>query len=324
MINRKRALSLFITFLILLNALSVYGKDIISQRKIFLWKASSSHSTVYLLGSLHFAQKDLYPLDSTIENAYDSSDILVVEININTLNNAEIHHAMINRARYNNNETLKNHVSQETYELTEKAFAQAGIPLTDVHIFKPWFCALTLTTLKLQQIGYEPTYGIDYYFLKKAEHDNKKIVELESLKEQVDLFDNFSEKEQELFLFYTIKELTEIEKETDKLFRAWKSGDNKTIESLLTESFIKYPKLKPLYKKLYLERNIKMSAQIKEFLRSSKTYFVVVGAGHLVGKDGLVEMLKKAGYRVHQMGKAVVSSGIRGTERHLFYETGSY
>jgi uncharacterized protein YbaP (TraB family) len=148
--------------------------------------------------------------------------------------------------------------------------------------------------------GYDPEYGIDKYFLSKAA-GKKKILELESLDYQIDLLSGLDDTEQELFLLYTLKDLKILVQEVDKLVDAWKSGAAESMESTITKSFTEDRKFYPIYEKLIYKRNRNMTLKIEDFLRTSGTYFVVVGAAHLLGDRGIIQLLKEKGFNVEQL-----------------------
>ena len=297
----KKTSKLFSVIFVLIFAFSLlFIQDVLSQsQKSFLWKIQSETNTVYLLGSLHFARKEIYPLRQRIENAFDQSDFLVVEANVNDIGKADFQKLM-GSAIYPADDTLEKHLSTETYERVKKEMGGLGIPVELINKQKPWFLSMTMVALESLKLGFDPNYGIDKYFLKKAE-GKKKILELESLDYQIGLFSNFSDKEQELLLIYTFKDLTIMEQELDKLTQAWTTGDTKGMESILTKSLLEDKRLSSIYEKLVYERNKQMVLTIENFLKTKKTYFVIVGAGHLVGKEGIIELLKTSGYRVEQL-----------------------
>ncbi|MGZ3534062.1 MAG: TraB/GumN family protein, partial [Thermodesulfobacteriota bacterium] len=109
------------------------------------------------------------------------------------------------------------------------------------------------------------------------------------------------DKDQELFLVYTLKDLNILEQELDKMIRAWTSGDTKAMEAFMTRSVSEDKRLSSIYEKLVYERNKEMAMKIKNFLKAKETYFIIVGAGHLVGNEGIIELLKRDGYRVEQL-----------------------
>ena len=298
--KNKTSKLLVIFSVLILVFLVASSQDVFSQsQKSFLWRVQSKTNTVYVLGSIHFLKKEFYPLNQKIENAFDQSDFLAVEANVNDITKIDIQ-KLVDSALYLDLETLEKHVSTETYELIKKELGRLGLPLEMINRQKPWFLALVLESLELLKLGFDPNYGIDKYFLSKAE-GKKKILELESLDYQISLLSNLSDKDQELFLLYTLRDLNILEQELGRLTQAWISGDTKSMESILTRGISEDKGLSSIFEKLIYERNKKMVSKIEDFLRTKEIYFVIVGAGHLVGDRGIIEILKGKGYIVEQL-----------------------
>jgi len=267
--------------------------------KNFLWRVQSKRNTVYVLGSIHLLKKDVYPLSRTIEVAFEKSDILAVEADVNDISRLNLQKLMEN-AFYPVNDSLEKHVSGKTFNVIREETARAGLPMDLVYNQKPWFLGLTLESVELMKSGYDPNYGIDKYFLSKAE-GRKKISELESLDYQIDLLAGLNDEEQELFLLYTLKELKILVQEVDKLVDAWKSGAVEKMESTITKSLAEDRRFYTIYDKLIYKRNRNMSQKIEGYLKTNGTYFVVVGAAHLLGDKGIIQLLKDKGYSVEQL-----------------------
>lgn len=295
----KKTASFLPVFVILLLVSSVYAKNNSSDQKGFLWKIQSKTTTAYILGSIHAYKGELYPLPKKMEDAFDKSDTLAVEANVNEIN-PESMTTMINGALYQDKSTLEKHISRETYEMTTKKLQELGLPLEIFQNTKPWFIAMTLTSMELQKLGLSPEYGIDNYFLKKAEN-GKRVVELESIDYQVNLLNGFSDAEQELFLVSTLEDLDLLKKDINSILKAWNTGDTKAMESFVFKSLKDDPKMLPIYEKLVFTRNKNIASKIENYLKTKEKYFVVVGAAHLVGKDGIIEILKRKGYIVEQL-----------------------
>lgn len=294
--------TLFIIALIILaigGSLAFIQPALSYNQKSFLWKVQSSRSTVYLLGSIHFMKEDVYPLNQTIESAFESSDKLVVEANINDLGKLDLR-TLADRAFYKNDDHVEKHVSPETYRSIKKESKALGMPIELLRMQKPWFLALSFQAMELVRLGYSPEHGVDYHFLTKAK-GKKRILELESLDEQLRLLSGFSDREQEQFLIYTLETLSSMDRQVGNMVRAWTSGDAQAMESTLADALPPDPSLAPVVQKLFDERNVKMMSKIEGYLNSNGSYFVIVGAGHLVGTRGIVEMLKSRGYVVEQL-----------------------
>lgn len=298
--KNKTSKLLSIFFVPVFVSFVIFVQYVFSQSpKSFLWRVQSKTNTVYVLGSIHFLKKEFYPLNQKIENAFDQSDFLAVEANVNDITKIDIQ-KLVDSALYLDLETLEKHVSTETYELIKKESGRLGLPLEMINRQKPWFLALVLESLELLKLGFDPNYGIDKYFLSKAE-GKKKILELESLDYQISLLSNLSDKDQELFLLYTLRDLNILEQELGRLMQAWISGDTKSMESILTRGISEDKGLSSIFEKLIYERNKRMVSKIEDFLRTKDIYFVIVGAGHLVGDRGIIEILKGKGYIVEQL-----------------------
>jgi uncharacterized protein len=298
---QKNSFRIFSTaWLVCLFSLSVLVCEAASQQQHnFLWKVQSKTNTVYLLGSVHFMKKDIYPLNTQIEDAFQHSDILVVEADINDVGRIDLQ-KMLGAAFYSEGDSLEKHISAETFERVKKEFGESGMPSLLITRQKPWVLALTLESLRLMQAGFDPAYGIDVHFLSKAQ-GQKKIRELESIDYQIDLLSGFSDSEQEAFLRYTLNDLDSLEQNIDILITAWKNGDVRAMESVMVQGVKADRAAASMYDKLIYERNRSMARKMEDFLKTNETYFVIVGAGHLVGEKGIVEVLKSKGYQVQQL-----------------------
>lgn len=297
--NNKSKLVAMCFVLILLGTSTFPQETLSASQKSFLWKIQSKTNTVYVLGSLHYCKKEIYPLSEKIGKAFTESEILVVEADVSDIKRIDIQE-LIERAFYPENDGLGQHVSPEIYERVVKEAGGLGIPVELLNRQKPWFLAITLVALESLKLGFDPNLGIDKYFLSKAE-GGKEILELESLDYQLNLLSSFSDKDQELFLLYTLKDLKILEQELGKLTQAWSSGDTKAMESIVTRSVSEDKRLSSVFEKVLYERNRKMASRIEDFLKTKKTYFVIIGAGHLVGSRGIVDILKGKGFLVEQL-----------------------
>jgi uncharacterized protein YbaP (TraB family) len=204
---------------------------------------------------------------------------------------------MLAKGRLDPGTTLEGIVSPKTYGLLRERVKQVGIPVQALDPFKPWVAALMLTTLKLKKLGYDPQYGVDHYFTRKAKQEGKEISGLETFEFQIDLFDRLSLPEQESLLLQTISELDVMEREFNDLVRAWVQGDTAALEKILLASFREFPEI---YRRMVVDRNRAWAGEVEKMLAGNEKTIVVVGAGHLVGKEGLAELLRAKGYAVEQ------------------------
>ncbi|MDD5167290.1 MAG: TraB/GumN family protein [Syntrophales bacterium] len=286
--------SLIAVFLIVIYAAHAYPQD----RKSFLWRVKSQAGTVYLLGSIHLLKKDVYPLDPRIEEAFNQAAVLAVEADVNTMKRQDIQKVAA-AIFYPSGDTMEKHVSAATYARVQAEASRLGLPPEYVKKQKPWFLALTLPSFILMKSGYNPKDGIDMHFLARA--GEKKIVELESLNYQMNLLSGFSEKEQDLLLQCSLKDLRIVTEEADTMVAAWKSGDAGAVEAISMKSLKEDSSLYPIYEKILFERNRNMAKKIEGLLTGGATSFVVVGAAHLVGEKGILRLLEGRGYSLEQL-----------------------
>lgn len=292
--------------LILFLALTVScstATEIQEQPTSFLWEISSDVNTVYILGSVHFAKSDLYPLNEVIEDAYDLSKTLVVEIDILNTPQEEMTHLLMEKGMYMLGDNLKENISDNLYsQLFERLmeFDNSGVLLNTMTLFEPWVVAITIADLDYMELGYDVEYGIDVYFLNRAQSDKKDILELESAEYQLDIFDNLPN-ELQIVLLEDIVENPTTEEEGEMIFNAWSTGDITTLEEIVFEGIDENPLFQSLNEKLVDERNFRMVDEIEGFLEDDDIHFIVVGAGHLVGENGIVNLLVKKGYKVSQL-----------------------
>jgi hypothetical protein len=267
--------------------------------KNFMWKVEKGKSTMHLLGSIHVAKPDLYPLNKKITQAYENSNNLVVEVDVKK-SQMGLQMKMLSVGMYKD-KTLKDVLPTDLYNDLSKRATEVGLPIVAINKMKPWLAGLSVSMFQMKKLGYNPESGVDLHFLTLAKKDNKTIVELETGEFQLDLLSGFDEKLNILNLKLMLKDWDESESILSKMFNEWKTGERKTLEKLSNKYVKKYPELKIYYKKLLTDRNINMAKKLDEMLKTNKnSYFVVVGGGHLVGKDGIIELLQKKGYKVTQ------------------------
>lgn len=293
---RKKFFTLMLINLVFLSIL--YSQE--STGKAFLWEIQSEQGNSYLFGSVHLLKKEHYPLKDVIEDSFDQSDVLVLEIDLSGENIVKAGLYMLEKGKYQGEETLKDNISEKTYQLLKDKAETMKINFEWLNGCKPWMAALNILERKLMQMGYNPMHGVDLYFLNKSQ-GKKEIQGLETVELQVGLFENFSKEESEKFLLSTIMEADQLEKEMDKMITAWSTGDVEKLEKTMTETIQEYPELEAFYKKLNDDRNLRMVEKIISMLKTDKKYFIVVGAAHMIGKNGIVQLLKDKGYKVNQL-----------------------
>lgn len=267
----------------------------VKGRKNFLWSIETGKNTVYLLGSLHILKNDSFPLGVEIEDAYMDSKKIVLETDLDSINNPEFQAKMITLGLYPEGQTLAQNVSRETYRLLEKKLVAVGLPVAHFNRFRPWVSALALTFMEFQRLGFDPSYGIDTHFFNKAKKDGKEIIVLETMDYQLGLFTKMGKAEQESFLRQALKDLEVIDTMASEMVSSWKTGDVDKLNSIIKSSFKAHP---GIYNRFIIQRNKRWISRIEDLMRQDENVLVIVGAGHLVGTESILELLKKKGYKI--------------------------
>ena len=215
---------------------------------------------------------------------------------------------MMQLALYPEGQTLNQHLRADTLNKLKTNMSELGLPMQQFARFKPWFIALTLAQLELQRLGYNPAYGVDMHFFNRTKVDEKQAGFLEPIDFQLNLLGKMDASDQDSLLVQTLEEAWEIvetyEEEMDivtelaaDMLAYWESVDAENLFHLMNKSFEEHPGLRD---KLLIRRNKRWVSGIEALMKENKNILVIVGAGHLVGPDSLVDLLKKKGYSVKQ------------------------
>ena len=263
-----------------------------------LWKVRLDTSVTYIGGTCHVLRESDYPLPEEFSRAYNNSDIIVFETEIDKLNSPEIQEMIMRKGMYDNNLSLDKVLSPQTYDLLRRYCEDSGIPVLSLNKLKPSMAVLTLLALELQKLGVNQT-GVDSHFYRKATTEGKKIEGLESVKEQMEFVLSMGEGNEDDFIEHSIKDLKKTSQIINELIAAWRLGDEDKLHRIFVSQMKRdYPNL---YKTLLAERNRKWLPEFERYLQTPQKELVLVGVGHLVGDDGIIEQLKKRGYRINKL-----------------------
>lgn len=247
-----------------------------------LWKVQSPRNTIFLAGSIHVLQPQHYPLPQVFDEAFKQSSRVMFEVDLDGLASPEAQMEMLRNGLYLNGKTLPTVLSPKNYAMAKANLTQLGLQIEDFHRMKPWMTAIAVMTLELKKLGFESAYGVDRYFYDKAQAAGKAIKGLETAEFQLNLFDQLPAPIQEQFLLQTLEDLKTIDTQIHGMINAWKEGNVQELETLLID-LGEYPEL---YQALVVNRNHDWLPSIEQALQAKEPVFIVVGALHLLGKEG--------------------------------------
>jgi len=266
----------------------------IADQHHILWEVKGRHNTVYLLGSVHV----LKPGDSAVPaealRAYSLSRILVLELDLSA---TDMEQSLVattaELAMLPEGETLASALGPELYAKFKVRAAAAGLDADLIQRFQPWFAAMSLEQAELLKAGFDIESGVDMQFAQRAQTDGKQIVGLETLEDQLGIFAHLTAQQQRDYVRATLAEADTNANEANEIVRAWQSGDTVKLQKLLREETRESPEL---FRKLTVDRNRKWLPRIEQMLADDDNYLVIVGALHLIGHDGVIDLLQRDGY----------------------------
>ena len=293
--------------------LAIYdGQD--AGSKGLLWKATNGDNTLYLLGTIHLDRDNVYPLHKSVRDAIQASEEVIFELDLNDQEGAALLQSM---QTYQDGTTLADHISPELYQRVQAAAATIGKDSNALDAYKPWALASLFSTLAMQ----DDTTGsnamaIDSYVNAAAVNAGKTIGAVETYAFQGGIFDGLSPEYQESYLDSTLagfeatlsgaatspeidEALQAQEEMLSAMFAAWKDRDPEAFSKVYDKASI-IDSTDELNSKLFTQRDPGMIKAAAGYLETegSHTYFMAVGAGHMVDPGGIVSGLRELGYTV--------------------------
>ena len=257
-----------------------------------LWELTGTGNRITILGSIHFLRAADYPLPAAVGEALDGADILVMEIDMDDLDPAASAVTVAGLARDPRGRTLRELVGPEAWPEVSAGASRLGLDIAALGPFEPWYAAIAVTQLRLAQLGFDPSLGIESRLTADAGRLGKEIRGLETLAGQLGVLDRLSPGAQREFLRTTLEEAAEVDDMADGMIAAWKAADLVALDRDLLAGVRDQPEV---YRALIVERNEHFAAAIRELARDDQDYLVVMGTLHLVGPDSVLGMLERAG-----------------------------
>ena len=257
-----------------------------------LWEVHGKHNTVYLLGSIHVLRLSDYPLAPAVLEAYGNAKSVLMEVNMEELSSAQVQAEMLASASLPDGKTLLDVLGQQRYGRAAALAHEVGVELSLFDQFAPWFAAEAISQLQLAQLGFQPESGVEMYFMERARSDGKSVAGLETVHDQISIFQDMPLDTQAEYLATSLEQAHDLPHEVDSMVRAWQQGDTQWFANQLLSEFKQDSRL---YQSVLGARNRKWLPKIEALLNDDKNYLVIVGTGHLVGAGSVIELLKKDG-----------------------------
>ena len=257
-----------------------------------LWELHGKHNTVYLLGSIHTLRASDYPLAPAVLDAYRGAKSLIMEIDPSELGAEDVQSEMLASATLADGRTLHDIMGAARYAHAQALAHDVGLDLSAFDQFAPWFAAEAISQMQLMQLGFDPSSGVEMYFLGRARTDGKSIAGLETAHDQLALFEGMSMETQANYLLSSLEQAHDLPKDVNDMVGAWRRGDMSWFETEMKSDLGRDP---AVYESLLVSRNRKWIARIERLLDDDENYLVIVGTAHLAGRDSVIDLLKNDG-----------------------------
>lgn len=268
-----------------------------------MWRAYGDSATIDLIGSVHLLPSSALPLPGVMTDAFDTADVLALEIALDQNAMAGATLSILSRATFGGDTTLRKVLSKKAYAELKKYARKQGLDLAALEGYRPWMVGFMIMGSKMMGGGEESEDGamqpgVDMIAQERAQERGISTRGLETIDFQLGLFTDLSLKDQEAFLLQQIRGDDMSGASFEELVDTWKRGDSAALVRSIEKE---YPAKSDGYNKLIVERNKAWIPQLEAWMHEPKHFVVVVGAAHLVGPDGVIAMLKSRGYRVERV-----------------------
>lgn len=262
-----------------------------------VWKVSKDNHHLYIGGTIHLLSKDDYPLPPAFDKAYNNSVQLILETDLQKFANPEFQKSFMEKMTYSGEHNIKQVLNIQTFQALEKHLSDRGVPVDSMLKFKPGMLVMVLTVIELQRFKLAGI-GVDEFFNQKALADKKKIGYLESVEEQLSFLLKMGEGNENELITQTLRDMKDLPEQMAAMKRAWRKGDNSGLEKMAITDWKKnFP---DLYNTLLVKRNNNWIPEIEKMLKTREIEFVLFGALHLVGDEGVLAQLKARGYEIQK------------------------
>ena len=262
-----------------------------------VWKVSKGNYHLYLGGTIHFLGKNDYPLPMAFDKAYKNSSRLVLETDMHKFQSPEFQKIFMGKLIYSGQRTIKDVLNVKTLVTLKKHFTERNIPFEQIQKFKPGMLVMMLTVIEMQRLNIAGI-GVDEFYAKKGLSEGKIFSYLEEVEEQLSFIVDMGKGDVNDLIAYSLRDMDKLSEQMALMKNAWRKGDNITLKKIALTPWQKdFPEL---YNTLLVKRNNKWIPKIENMLETKEVEFVMFGALHMVGDDGVLAQLKARGYVIQK------------------------
>jgi hypothetical protein len=264
----------------------------------FLWRVSKGDAQIYIAGSIHVLRPSDYPLPDIMESTFKDSAGLVEEIDLSHFDPESAQMQMMQMGSYPDGQSLATQLPPDLYRRVTALAKEQKVDMAMINPMKPWLASIVLLDNQLVKQGFDATSGVDIHFADEAEAMHKSVTGLETAQFQLGMLAKLPDQAQQTMLVQSLEDASSADKEMQTMMGAWRRGDITMLDKELQSEFGPYP---DIYQVILVQRNRSWIPKLEALSASGKRYFVVVGALHLIGADGVLTLMQKDGYKIEQL-----------------------
>ncbi|WIO74638.1 TraB/GumN family protein [Porticoccaceae bacterium LTM1] len=263
-----------------------------------VWKVTKGDEVVYVGGTIHVLNQNDYPLPTVFDTAYQNSQKLVFEVDTEAMNSPQMQQKMAALMMNTSGENWLDLLSEMNRKKLTEEVTKLGLPLGQLSAMNPNFAILMIYQMDMVKKGLVNAEGVEKFYTRQGKKDQKSFGHLETIEQQLALLSKDPDENFDQDVGYFLEKMAETETIWNDLRLAWRTGDFDTLEKLTIDEFKEYP---DVYDEFLVERNHNWIPQIEAMFDAEGIEFVMVGAAHLVGEDGVLKLLKEKGYLVEPL-----------------------
>src|SRR4051812_652012 len=290
-------MSLLLTSLLICLATATMAQPT-NGPKHSLWEVVNGTNQIYLFGTIHFSSSNFFPLPTVVEKAFARSDTILLESDHEGESSSIGYSKMLAASQYPPGDNLKNHLSPQVYSNVQAYLIHAGIQPSRLDDSRAFMVAFTLLDYGTRERGLDMSQSVDRYLWRQATRENKRVVPLDSVDQKLKLLTDLNDNQQEYLVAESLREIATTNRILQDVALAWTRGETDKIDKFIFDFLLKDPDFGKIF---VTDRNKRWMPSIEAEIKRGENLFIVVGLGHLLGKESLVDLLSKRGYKVRQL-----------------------